>query len=209
MDIKDFLNEPEIKELIAKNDLAAVYKRYAPNISTPPYNYLSEYLIDLGINPINYFKKSIPEAAFAHCTNLTSINIPDHITAIGHQAFMNCTSLKSIDIPSSVTKIGEWAFYRCDSLTDIVIPDGVKAIRAFAFERCFSLTSVTIPDSVHMIDMCAFQRCEKMTDIHYSGTKEQWSKIKKGARWRFCFATITVHCADGDILLKPFFGLQI
>ena len=36
------------------------------------------------------------------------------VTTIGEMAFAYCSSLASIDIPNSVTTIGEYAFYYCN-----------------------------------------------------------------------------------------------
>ena len=58
----------------------------------------------------------ICEKAFYRRDNLTSINIPTSVTAIGHSAFCRCSSLTSITIPESVTTIGEKVFYGCSSL---------------------------------------------------------------------------------------------
>ena len=41
------------------------------------------------------------------------------VTTIGERAFAYCTSLVSIDIPNSVTTIGELAFFYCKSLASI------------------------------------------------------------------------------------------
>ena len=56
-------------------------------------------------------------AAFAGCTSLTSIVIPNSVTSIGEFAFERCSKLTSIYIPSSVTSIGSNAFLFCTSLT--------------------------------------------------------------------------------------------
>jgi hypothetical protein len=49
---------------------------------------------------------SIGSRAFANCTSLTSVTIPDSVTSIGSSAFSSCTSLTSVTIPDSVTSIG-------------------------------------------------------------------------------------------------------
>lgn len=64
--------------------------------------------------------------AFAYCSSLTSINIPDSVTSIGANAFSGCRSLTSINIPDGVTSIGEGAFSGCSALTDITFA-GTKA----------------------------------------------------------------------------------
>ena len=40
--------------------------------------------------------------AFRSCTNVTSVIIPDGLTAIGNYAFYGCTVLTSVTVPSSV-----------------------------------------------------------------------------------------------------------
>ncbi|MBQ2794185.1 MAG: leucine-rich repeat domain-containing protein, partial [Clostridia bacterium] len=60
---------------------------------------------------------SIDNYAFAYCTGLTSVVIPNSVTSIGDYAFRDCTSLTSIVIPNSVTSIEYWAFELCYSLT--------------------------------------------------------------------------------------------
>ncbi len=84
--------------------------------------------------------------AFASCTNLTSINIPDGVTDIGEDSFYNCSSLTSINIPKNVTSIGTQAFYCCSSLTSVTIGSGVTSIGKQAFYECRGLNAVHITD---------------------------------------------------------------
>ena len=60
--------------------------------------------------------------AFAECSSLTSITIPEGVTYIGSLAFSGCDNLSSITIPEGVTNIGEWAFANCDNLSSLMIP---------------------------------------------------------------------------------------
>ncbi len=86
---------------------------------------------------------SIGDKAFAECTSLTSITIPDGVASIGEAAFYGCANLTSITIPDSVTSIGRYAFFDCTSLTSITIPAGVTSIGEEAFSWCSILTAVT------------------------------------------------------------------
>ena len=107
----------------------------------------------------------IGDYAFAYCSSLTSITIPDSVTSIGDEAFYECTSLTSVTIPDSVTSIGSYAFWDCTSLTSVTIPDSVTSIESYAFCCCISLTSVTIPDSVTEIGVWAFYGCTSLTSV--------------------------------------------
>ena len=109
--------------------------------------------------------KSIAEIAFAYCSNLTSVEIPDSVTSIGHAAFNGCHSLTSVEIPDSVTSISYGAFYGCYRLMCVVIGDGVMNIGNTTFSGCSSLTSVEIPDSVTSIGYAAFYDCSNLTSI--------------------------------------------
>ena len=109
--------------------------------------------------------KAIGDSAFAGCSGLTSITIPDGVTTIGNGAFRACSSLTSITIPDGVTSIGDSAFAVCTSLTSITIPDGVTTIGNGAFNGCSSLTSITIPNGVTSIGGSAFERCSSLTSI--------------------------------------------
>ena len=92
-----------------------------------------------------YFNEDITvvrDFAFAYCSSLTSITIPDSVTSIGDSAFKYCSSLTNVNIPDSVTSIGNYAFYYCSSLTSITIPDSVTSIGYRAFYGCNSLKDV-------------------------------------------------------------------
>ena len=106
---------------------------------------------------------AIGDYAFARCSSLTSVSIPDSVTSIGDGAFYSCSSLTSVSIPDSVTSIGNTAFGCCFSLTSVSIPDSVTAIESWAFYACSSLTSVSIPNSVTAIGDNAFSDCPNLT----------------------------------------------
>ncbi|MDE6045740.1 MAG: leucine-rich repeat protein, partial [Alistipes sp.] len=107
----------------------------------------------------------IGENAFAGCSNLMGIKIPDSVTEIGGWGFYGCSSLTSIAIPNGVTEIRESTFSECSGLTSIKIPDSVTEIGSWGFSGCSSLTSVTIGNSVTTIGWSAFTGCSSLANI--------------------------------------------
>ena len=83
---------------------------------------------------------SIGDGAFAYCTSLASVTIPDTVTSIGDGAFEGCIGLTSVAIPDSVTSIGDGTFFMCESLPSLAIPDSVTNIGNEAFGSCDKLT---------------------------------------------------------------------
>ncbi len=119
----------------------------------------------------------IPDNAFAGCTSVEAIYLPDGVKEVGIGAFGGCTALHSIysinsidnykalvidgtllavapaelteyTIPSGVTKIGAGAFSGCKTLKKVIIPEGVKEIEAGAFNDCEKLEYLEIPNSL-------------------------------------------------------------
>lgn len=120
---------------------------------------------------------AILDRAFANCSQLTNISIPNSVTSIGFSAFEHCTSLKSITLPSSLRNISMFLFHNCSQLTTIHIPDSVLSIQDYAFGNCTRLETIRIPVSVTSIGNCAFDVCPSLMTVTYPGSKTQWDKI--------------------------------
>lgn len=108
--------------------------------------------------------------AFYHCTNLTSVTIPDNIAHITAYSFRNCTSLTSVTFSADVTGIDNNAFDGCTSLRTINIPDNVEDIDDNAFYGCTSLTNVTIGTGIQNIGDNIFQDCSSMESLKIEAT---------------------------------------
>ena len=108
---------------------------------------------------------SIGNAAFAGCSDLTSVTIPNSVMTIRDMAFLECSGLTSITIPNNVSSIGGYAFSACTSLTSVTIPNSVTSISQAAFSYCYSLSSVIIGNSVTSIGRGVFYGCSILTSV--------------------------------------------
>lgn len=123
---------------------------------------------------------AIDHAAF-HDSAVTSVTIPDSVTAISDDAFTHCSQLTNISIPNSVTFIGFSAFNSCTSLKSITLPSSLSTIQSCAFYNCGNLKTIRIPVSVTSIGNNAFADCPSLMTVTYPGSKTQWDDITKGS----------------------------
>ncbi len=78
---------------------------------------------------------AISSKAFANCTNLKGVTIPDSVTSIGDRAFCGCKSLARVEIPNSVTRIGRYAFDGCTSLVRLRYNGTKKQWKKFNLDK--------------------------------------------------------------------------
>ena len=92
----------------------------------------------------------IGKNAFADCTGLSSVTLPDSLEAIADSAFAGCTGLSNITLPDSLEVIGDCAFAGCTGLSSIEIPAGVSTFGFSSgstynvFEGCSSLAKINV-----------------------------------------------------------------
>ena len=124
----------------------------------------------------------IDPVAFYNNSAVTSVTIPDSVTAIPDYAFGFCSQLTNISIPNSVTFIGFSAFNSCTSLKSITLPSSLSTIQSYAFYNCGNLKTIRIPVSVTSIGNYAFDVCPSLMTVTYPGSKTQWDdNITKGS----------------------------
>ena len=108
---------------------------------------------------------AIDKCLFANCKALTSVKLHKNITSIAESAFSNCESLVSINLPDTLTTIEEYTFYGCNNLTSIHLPSKLTSIGNNAFYGCEKLTSVDFPSGIKSIGNWAFGRCQALTSV--------------------------------------------
>jgi hypothetical protein len=135
---------------------------------------------------------SIGDEAFAYCTSLTNVTIPNSVTSIGDCAFRHCTSLTAITVDPINPAYSSLAGVLFDkSWTTLIecpagkagsypIPNSVTYIEHEAFGYCASLTSVTMGNTVTSIGNYAFRACANLTNVMIGN---RVTSIGEGAFW--------------------------
>jgi len=76
-------------------------------------------------------------------TSITSVVIPQEVTAINARAFSCQKGLISVTLPPTVSEIGDHAFYSID-ITEITLPASLTKAGKSIFDQCTNLINVRI-----------------------------------------------------------------
>lgn len=109
--------------------------------------------------------KKIGRQAFASCSALEEIYIPDSVTEIAGSAFQRLPALRKARLPGHLQEFGWHMFADCNRLEEVELAPGLTTIGYSAFENCSKLTRITIPDSVVSINSYAFRGCISLQEI--------------------------------------------
>ena len=110
--------------------------------------------------------------AFAGCTSLKTIDLPESLKSIEHNAFSE-SGLVSITIPSGVSfnnSYNDHVFDECRDLEEVIFAGSYKKFLCIpygAFASCSSLKSVIFPKTCDTlrIDWWAFNSCFKLENL--------------------------------------------
>ncbi len=138
----------------------------------------NRFLHSVTLSPI---LATIPDNAFAKCTELSECILPASLESIGKSSFYGTnvdvtlpsgiktigdlafahTHLSRITIPNTVTQIGKEAFTNCHYLKEVSFENGCKisTIENNTFQDCDRLTKVTLPNTIVRIGDYAFEYC--------------------------------------------------
>lgn len=122
--------------------------------------------------------KSIGTAAFYGQFFLQEVKFAEgcKITAIPNYAFAYCSNLRSVDIPESVTTIGQYAYtvYSLAGIKSTVYNDGTASTTTHTVADMYiDIKTLTIPANVESIDTYAFyNRGLKLESLVFEGTAE-------------------------------------
>ncbi|MDE6667195.1 MAG: leucine-rich repeat domain-containing protein [Clostridia bacterium] len=130
--------------------------------------------------------------AFYYCQNLQYVTGCAGLVTVGNGAFNGCERLVSISL-GKVEEIGNTAFANCSAMKSVSLPDTLTKIGWDAFANCEGLTSITLPASIKEIGRDAFLFCN--AEIKYAGTVEEWTNNVTHSGYG---VTVTVICSDGE-----------
>ena len=139
---------------------------------------------------------TIEQSTFNGCRNLTEFSMGDNVTSIGITAFYN-TGLTSINFPSALTTIGQSAFENSKLSGDITLPGNLTAIGTQAFAGT-QLTSVSIPASVTSIGQGAFAPIPTLASITLAEGNTAF-KLENGVLLNAAGTRLLVSAHEGEI----------
>jgi len=132
-----------------------------------------------------YPVRGIGSSAFANCTRLTSVTLPNSVTFISDEAFANCIGLTSMTLPESVGEIGNGAFSGCTNLKTLCLP--------------LSMAGTSYVGNSGVPDTCA---------VLYG---EAWEEVE-GVAWSYVVedgkTTVTAGPRQGDVTIPSVLGGQ-
>ena len=124
--------------------------------------------------------KKIGDTAFRSCAKLSTLTIPEGVTAIGEECFAYCERLTNLELPDTLKTMGDKAFNSCSRLKRVKFSENLTAVSNGAFEGCSNLQSVNLPGKVTRVGDMAFASCERLGMV---SLPQNLKSIGQGAFW--------------------------
>ena len=170
-----FYQNNQIKEIVLSNGITSLGDRLFYHCANAKTVSLPATLTSIGDSAF-----AQEDAAIGYTAGLTSVTIPQAVTAIQSFAFQH-TAIAEVTVPASVKTWGKYVFSGCAKLKTARV--ACDSIGAFAFTRCTALSSLTISANCGTFGENMLTYCESLTAITYEGTIAQWNAITKPVNW--------------------------
>ena len=196
-----FDQNDQIKEIVISNGITGLGDRLFYHCANAETVSLPATLTSIGDSAF-----AQEDAAIGYTAGLTSVTIPQAVTAIQSFAFQH-TAIAEVTVPASVKTWGKYAFSGCAKLKTARV--ACDSIGAFAFTRCTALSSLTISANCRTFGENMLTYCESLTAITYEGTIAQWNAITKPVNWMssgehsYNNYLKKIQCVDGYLEYDP------
>ena len=162
-ELKKFLDDPKVEDLINKGDWHALYFMHTRSLALfRDTGVLTTVLLKAGMNPLDSL--SFVPAGYLFNTGIDkTVKIPDGVVTIEDCAFMGCEHLPGVDISESVKTIKRGAFFGCKSLASISALNADN-IGDGAFNGT-PITHVNLGNNIVFIGDYAFANCRSLKTV--------------------------------------------
>lgn len=108
---------------------------------------------------------NIGSGAFAYCSELGSVVIPEGIGEIGAYAFAYCDKLGSLELPEGIETLEKGREFAYSGLDEISLPSTLKRVGS-SFSGCSKLQEVTLPAGIEQLSG-TFEYCESLERVTF------------------------------------------
>lgn len=144
---------PPLQEALYSKKLVPVAdrttKREALTITDTGINFALNNRNLTSLDEFIFFKnlEIINRYSFKLCTNLTSVTIPQKVSALYSDTFYFCSSLEVVNIPDNVRAIDDYSFGSCGNLRSVSFGSGLSYLSSMAFYNCILLEEFVVSPS--------------------------------------------------------------
>ena len=120
-----------------------------------------------GTGAMRDYRTSLYEVAPWWARQISTVTLSEGITYIGENVFQGLYDVTELNIPASVTAVGDYAFFHM-GLVDIYIPAGLTEMNAPGFSSCSNRASVTVdPENpvYHSAGNCMIKTAEQTLSL--------------------------------------------
>ena len=108
--------------------------------------------------------KKVGDGAFLGNGYLSQITIPSGVTELGSSSFQN-VAITSVTIPNSVTAVDYFTFYGCPNLKSVTFGTGLKCTSYQMFRECYSLETINFGSGLQALDAHTFAYCSSLKSV--------------------------------------------
>lgn len=121
---------------------------------------------------LNCYKLDENNTLIESTGNITELNFPEGIRAIGDGVYKDCHLLECIALSTDTVQIGKCAFENGKWLKQVTNAAAVEVIGAQAFSGCQSLETIDLSDRLRVLGKRCFEHCCSLREIHISDQLE-------------------------------------